>query len=54
MKLGLGILKIAPSEFWNLTFSEFWPIYNAHFPEQDQPMTLNDYRHMKKTWKVRA
>ena len=47
-RLNLGI-----DEFWNLTFAEFWPLYNNIMGIVEKPMTVNDVNELKKKWTSR-
>ena len=41
-------LGINPSEFWALTFAEFWPLYNAALGKTRKPMRLKDVKELEK------
>jgi len=48
MRMALGTLKIARSEFWDMSFAEFWPIYNQAFGrDRAQVVTRTQYEKMK-------
>lgn len=31
------MLKLAPRDFWDLTFSEYWAMYNANYGHIPEP-----------------
>jgi len=43
MKTGMGLMNIAPSEFWNMTLQEFWAIYNSRFTKPKTGMTRDEF-----------
>jgi uncharacterized phage protein (TIGR02216 family) len=44
MKTGMGLMQIAPSEFWQMTPIEFWAIYNARFTKpKTQGMSRKEF-----------
>ena len=45
MRLGLQI-----SEFWQLTFAEYWPLYNNVMGKTEKPMTEADVKALNEKW----
>jgi len=46
MKVGMGAMALRPKDFWNITFSEFWAIYDSKFGHIPEHMTKNDLKKM--------
>lgn len=44
-RLGLG-----PSEFWKLTFAEFWALYEPVTAKEVKPLTKVDLKNLEKAW----
>jgi hypothetical protein len=49
LSIGVTKLNLSPESFWNLTFGEWWPIYNAAFG-REKPMTASDVAALEKEW----
>jgi len=43
-------LGLRPQDFWQLTFAEFWPMYNAVVGKIEMPMTANEVRDLENRW----
>lgn len=50
--LALAVLKfnLRPKDFWELTFGEWYPIYNAVIGKTDKPMTKDDVKDLEEHW----
>ena len=46
MKTGMGLMKLAPSEFWNLTLVEFYAIYHALFDKPKTGMSRKEFEEL--------
>jgi uncharacterized phage protein (TIGR02216 family) len=46
MKMGMGAMQIQPSEFWRMTFKDFWAIYESRFGHLPEKMTKADLAEM--------
>lgn len=43
-------LGIRPSEFWQMTFGEFWPLYNAVTGNIVKPLSALDLEGLEERW----
>ncbi len=43
-------LNLKPSDFWQLTFAEFWPMYNHVMGKVSKPMTKRDVESLEEQW----
>ena len=43
--MGLGV-----SEFWSMTFSEYWQLYDALFGKVKKPITSQELRQLESEW----
>lgn len=50
LALAVNRLNLRPGDFWNLTFGEWWPIYNAVFGKTQKPMTKADLEKLEEAW----
>jgi len=48
MKTGMGLMKIAPSEFWSMTPNDFWAVYHAMFTKPNEGMSRANLLEMMK------
>lgn len=50
--LALAVLRfnISPRDFWQLTFGEWFPIYNAAIGRNERPMTGDELRALEEQW----
>jgi len=42
MKVCLGHMNMRPADFWNLTFMEYWAMWNAKFGKAAKPLTRDE------------
>lgn len=54
MKLGMGAMGIVPSEFWNMTFHEFWAIFEVKFPPEKRKPTRKEFEKLFKLDEMRS
>jgi hypothetical protein len=49
--LGIAVskLNLSPTDFWKLTFGEYWAIYNAVFG-REKPMSSFDVKKLEEQW----
>jgi len=43
-------LDIPPTEFWQLTWAEFWPLYNAKMGNTVKAMSKDDLKGLEEEW----
>lgn len=43
-------MGLSVSEFWRLTFREFWELHEAQFGKRKKPITANEVRNLEKAW----
>lgn len=43
-------LQIRPADFWQMTFAEFWPLWNAVNGTTEPLMTVDDLENMEAAW----
>ena len=50
--LALAVLRfnLRPNDFWDLTFGEWFPIYNAVIGKTDKPMTVENVKDLEEQW----
>lgn len=50
--LALAVVRfnLRPKDFWQLTFGEWYPIYNAVIGKTEKPMTLDDVKDLEELW----
>lgn len=46
MKLGLGVLRLSPRTFWNLTLPEWRACIAGRLPARTAPMKRDDLEHL--------
>lgn len=50
--LALAVLRFnfKPSDFWELTFGEWFPIYNAAIGKHERPMSSDEVKDLEELW----
>jgi hypothetical protein len=43
-------LNMRPSDFWLLTFGEFWPLYNSIMGNTIKPLSADELAEMESAW----
>ena len=43
-------LGLRPTDFWQLTFGEFWPMYNAIVGKTIQPLSEMELENLEDSW----
>lgn len=39
-----------PTDFWDLTFAEFWPLFNRATGKIIKPLSMDDLEDMEAAW----
>lgn len=47
-------MNLKPSDFWQLTFGEFWPIFNAITGQVIRPLSLMEMESLDERWTKRG
>lgn len=43
-------LGMRPNDFWQMTYGEFWPLYNAVTGNTIKPMTEDELENLEAAW----
>jgi Phage tail assembly chaperone protein, TAC len=46
----VGRIGMRPIDFWQLTFAEFWPLYNSIMGHIAPPFSVDDLEEMEAAW----
>jgi hypothetical protein len=50
MTFCIAKLNMRPSDFWGLTFAEFWPLYNAVTGATIKPLSEDELDDLEDAW----
>jgi len=50
LKFSVRALNLSPTEFWKLTFAEFWPLHDSVMGKTVKPMTFEELEALEADW----